>query len=94
MGKEFSFFNNSLRLQQLQWRAITQGYLAASPFAFLNHVAGQMPSKTPVHVVVEQNLQRFSRSLERVMHFIMPRDGPEKARMRGEGPKRISLSIL
>src|ERR1700729_2864544 len=27
MGKEFSFFNNSLRLQQLHWRAITQGYL-------------------------------------------------------------------
>ena len=29
-------------------------------------------------------------SHERAMHFIMPREGPEKARMRGGGPKRIS----
>ena len=28
--------------------------------------------------------------LERVMHFSMPRDGPEKARMRGGGPKRLN----
>jgi hypothetical protein len=31
VGKEFSFFNTSLRIQRLQLRAIAQGYLAIQP---------------------------------------------------------------
>ena len=50
------------------------------------------------HVTPQQaaalRLWRRESRLERAMHFCMPRDRPQKARMRGTATKRIGEEIL